>query len=1084
MRLLACDSSGNLSFTKDIVNDAEIPPYAILSHTWQEGHEVSFDEMRDGSDTARQKSGYKKIEFCAQQAQRADLHYVWVDTCCINKATDLTELQEALNSMFKWYQHAVECYVYLSDVSTSKDDPQSAWEPAFRRSRWFTRGWTLQELLAPHEVRFFSHEGIQLGDKRTLEQQITEITGIPLSALRGTPPSEFGVEERLSWIRGRETSREEDKAYSLLGIFNVFMLPNYGEKETYAFKRLREEIGKLESLWLVPFPKPLCFVGRKTQLAQLNAHFSAEGGQRLAIYGLGGCGKTALALQSVYLLKEHQPTRAIFWVSAISRDSFEQGYHEIAELLGVYTCAADEDNKSIKQWVKDKLSNATFGQWLLVVDNADSSRVLFGQPGEESDENQLINFLPSNRKGSIVFTTRTRETAIKLAGSNVIALGELNRTDAAEVLETRLLEEHRHQLLQQAVVDEFLSILFFHALAIVQAVAYVNMNDFTLSDYIAQYRRSEQDAVELLSEEFQDQGRYRDTRNSIATTWFLSFEEIQKQDSIAAEYLSFMACVANNDIPVSMLPEHHTKTEQVKAINTLKAYAFIAEQRNQKEAQDSAQKIEKMFNMHPLVHLSIRGWLVAHNQWDLWKERAVSRLLAIIPYKDEATTHCATYLPHAQHVVKLPEIRRTKGRLWLLEVVGTCERRIWFEYDNWACREAAELGDRILGKEYADVSSAGTRAKVMIFHGNIEGAKILLREAIATEKKTWGEMRTNTLLVCTAHLAWCLNITRWFKNAELLLREQLAGEKNTPGSVPPHVLVATMAHLGISLDGQNRVEEANKMLLDTLELEEKLFGKSQCVLESLGQVGWALRERAMYMDMEKHIRERLAERARTFGSDHAQTLLVTNHLRTILYRQSKYKEAEEVQKQLLVLYNKTLGPEHPEVLVQRGHLGNVLACQLRFAEAAQLQRDTIELMDRVLGERHPTTLAALVNMACYLDDQELYVDALPWYKRASEGYQATLGPDHQLTKIWSGIYEAVQEVFDSGVLKNKSPETAGTASASTVPQSQASSTTELALRPKEWWRPQSRKWKAGKDTLHRWFTEGDGVKEHKKKDLA
>src|SRR5947209_7172993 len=100
---------------------------------------------------------------------------------------------------------------------------QLPWELDFRKSRWFTRGWTLKELLAPGSVEFFSREGKQLGDKRTLERQIHEITGIAIPALRGTPLSQFGIDERLSWAENRQTTRKEDKAYSLLGIFDVFM---------------------------------------------------------------------------------------------------------------------------------------------------------------------------------------------------------------------------------------------------------------------------------------------------------------------------------------------------------------------------------------------------------------------------------------------------------------------------------------------------------------------------------------------------------------------------------------------------------------------------------------------------------------------------------------------------------------------------------------------------------------------------------------------------------------------------------------------------------------------------------------------
>ena len=153
--------------------------------------------------------------------------------------------------MFRWYQNAVKCYVYLSDVSTRKRKASDrfseyTWESAFRSSRWFTRGWTLQELLAPSSdsVEFFSQEGDHLGDKRTLEQQICEITRIPITALRGTPLSQFDVDDKLLWAENRQTKREEDKTYSLFGIFDIQMPLLYGEGRDKAFKRLRDEIDK------------------------------------------------------------------------------------------------------------------------------------------------------------------------------------------------------------------------------------------------------------------------------------------------------------------------------------------------------------------------------------------------------------------------------------------------------------------------------------------------------------------------------------------------------------------------------------------------------------------------------------------------------------------------------------------------------------------------------------------------------------------------------------------------------------------------------------------------------------------------
>jgi Heterokaryon incompatibility protein (HET) len=219
-------------------------PYAILSHTWTEGQEVTYQDLITGA--GKGKSGYDKIKFCAEQAATDGLQYFWVDTCCINKS-DSTELTTAINSMFRWYRNAKKCYVYLKDVSASGDNAaietnQNRWKAAFRGSRWFTRGWTLQELIAPAIVEFFSKEGNLLGDKASLESTIHEITRIPTRALPGNPFSDFSVSERQSWVSQRQTTEEEDLAYCLLGLCEVSMPPMYGEGKTAALKRLEMTI--------------------------------------------------------------------------------------------------------------------------------------------------------------------------------------------------------------------------------------------------------------------------------------------------------------------------------------------------------------------------------------------------------------------------------------------------------------------------------------------------------------------------------------------------------------------------------------------------------------------------------------------------------------------------------------------------------------------------------------------------------------------------------------------------------------------------------------------------------------------------
>jgi hypothetical protein len=273
--------------------DESIPPYAILSHTWG-ADEVLYSHICE--------AGYKpgssaKVDGCCTQAARDGLDYVWIDTCCIDKSSS-AELSEAINSMFAWYRDSVVCYAFLADVpddgngtggggheggrargksgsddngandDTSSDDGFKGYGPdsAFAKSRWFTRGWTLQELLAPDNVVFFSASWSVIGSKIRPDPAITgrllpnpstgqmareiralpTITGIPGDCFNVSWPDfrTASVAQKMSWAAGRKTTRREDRAYSLLGIFGVNMPMLYGEGDN-AFVRLQEEILRL-----------------------------------------------------------------------------------------------------------------------------------------------------------------------------------------------------------------------------------------------------------------------------------------------------------------------------------------------------------------------------------------------------------------------------------------------------------------------------------------------------------------------------------------------------------------------------------------------------------------------------------------------------------------------------------------------------------------------------------------------------------------------------------------------------------------------------------------------------------------------
>lgn len=454
MRLLEWDNANGFRLTPHF-KDEEVPRYAILSHTWgPDTEEVTFRDISDGK--GKDKEGYEKIQFCGEQARRDGLQYFWVDTCCIDKS-DNTELSESINSMFRWYRDAAICYVYLSDIPRSVVDNngqsiQLPWESAFRQSRWFKRGWTLQELIAPKSVEFFDKNRQLLGTKESLERYIREITRIPTKALQESNSlSHFTVTERFAWANTRETSRKEDEAYSLLGIFGIYMPLIYGEGRDHAFKRLREEIEKLlkgklfhmllaviknephfiivkfltrtgtkhekftVTSSLVTLSGVDRFVARENELAEIHSNLSSDGSRRIVVLqGLGGIGKTQLSI--AYAKRYKGNYSAIFWLNINDEDSIKQSYVSIAkhilrehpsadQLNGIDMQNADHVIEAVKTWLC--LPNNT--RWLMIYDNYDNPKTKNNADPTAIDIRQ---YLPESDQGSVIITTRSSEVRV------------------------------------------------------------------------------------------------------------------------------------------------------------------------------------------------------------------------------------------------------------------------------------------------------------------------------------------------------------------------------------------------------------------------------------------------------------------------------------------------------------------------------------------------------------------------------------------------------------------------------------------------------------------------------------------------
>ncbi|THU93628.1 HET-domain-containing protein [Dendrothele bispora CBS 962.96] len=216
------------------------PPYAILSHRWFRGEEVTLQEFQllnrtieSETDPKTSKSGYKKIHSACSQAQQNGLDYIWVDTCCIDK-TSHGDVARNIKSMYAYYQNSKVCYVYLADVD------MGVWAD-FLESQWFKRGWTLQELLAPQQVIFFNKYWECIGTKVQLQEWIFTLTGIPRHIISG----EHSVDSvdplvvvRMSWAVSRDTTKPQDRAYCLMGLLGVSIEPDYEESVGNSFQRL------------------------------------------------------------------------------------------------------------------------------------------------------------------------------------------------------------------------------------------------------------------------------------------------------------------------------------------------------------------------------------------------------------------------------------------------------------------------------------------------------------------------------------------------------------------------------------------------------------------------------------------------------------------------------------------------------------------------------------------------------------------------------------------------------------------------------------------------------------------------------
>jgi tetratricopeptide (TPR) repeat protein len=688
----------------------------------------------------------------------------------------------------------------------------------------------------------------------------------------------------------------------------------------------------------------------------------------MSINGLGGGGKTAVALELAYrMIAKHSPL-LIFWVPAISRETFEIAYREIGTLLRIP--GITDNNADIKKLVKHALDSGDFGNWLMVVDNADDPSILLDSTKDGLQSARLYDYLPRSDRGSILFTTRGRKAAERLTPSNALELGDLNETEAKQLIIRRI--SNKALLDDHDATNELLELLTNLPLAIVQAAAFINSNQVSFADYVSLFKQADTE-IEVFSESFDDPSRYEETESTIAKTWQISFNQILKHHRLAADYLSFVACVDRVNIPQSLLPSDGTAVQRLKALGTLTGYAFISER--QQDPQRSEE--ERFFNVHRLVQKATAWWLREHNNWTTWIEKAHYRLEGLVPYGGhEGRRKWTSYLPHAMHVSDLHSELSETGRTSLLDRIGRCQTTL----------------------------------------GQYAAAEATHRRVLALRRKNLGDEDTSTLISMN-EVALALDDQGRSVEAEAIHRQTLALMEKVLGKEHPKTLTS-MNNLAQVLNRQGKYEEAQTMHRQTLALREKILGKEHPdTLSSMNNLAEVLNRQGKYEEAEIMHRKELALCENVLGKEHPETLTSMNNLAVVVPRQGKYEEAETMHRQTLALREKVLGKEHPETLSSMNNLAVVLDRQGKYEEAETMHRQTVALMEKVLGKEHPDTLVSVYNLAYLLAEQGLYMEATTLYQRACEGFNVVLADNHPTARACRQHYSEMLQRKEQSELK-------------------------------------------------------------------
>jgi tetratricopeptide (TPR) repeat protein len=754
------------------------------------------------------------------------------------------------------------------------------------------------------------------------------------------------------------------------------------------------------------------FVTRKGPLEEINQQFQKSRENAIAtvvvLLGMGGCGKSQLALEYCQQAELNRVYSAIFWVDATSPTTIAQGFTAVARAIDKANLDVADDEGNLR-FVLDTMS-AWRKKWLLVFDNFDDP--------SSFRKKSIKEYFPRGSQGSILFTSR--HAAAKSLGypievsamSNEEALDLLFRRSQADRTEANCLEGGR-------IIER----LGLHALAIDQAGAYILARNLDLDLYLMHYNNRREKVLNEAPELWDYRRKLKnnpeiETKLTVFTTWELSFDLITGDPRIREDKQHLLTLVAffdGKEISDQLFRPYSSgnsgwMTSCVKdgAWDEYEFQDILKELRDLSLFQSlHVGKFETSFSLHPLI----QDWVKLRISSDARRAFTVEAILILSAFLEMQDINVMAFgtrqttLSHLEAVLEndkvyLNQEDHLKKRDLLdasSEFAAFCKSQGRYEAAERMAQRALEGYEKALRVEHPDtLTSTDNLASVLRYQGKYEAAEEMNRRALEGREKTLGVEHPDTL-ISVSNLASVLQDQGKYKAAEEMNRRALEGKEKVLGVEHLSTLVS-VNDLAVVLRNQGKYEAAEEMHRRVLEGYDKALGvEHPWTLTSAKNLALVLQDQGKYEMAEEMNRRALEGKEKVLGVEHPDTLISVSNLASMLQDQGKYKAAEEMNRRALEGKEKVLGVEHPSTLTSVHNLALLLRDQGKYEAAEEMHRRALKGREKVLRVEHPDTLTSVHCLADLLHAQRQYDDASLLYQRAAMGYQKMLGPHHPTT---------------------------------------------------------------------------------------